>query len=71
MAGNKRAFENVEMSVKDNVLTIQIDLDPSRVETHISNKGKGNSDVFATTEGFTTIPGTNMRIGLNVIQRRR
>ena len=52
---------NCEFKVKDNILTIQIDL---KKEFGLSKSGK--TIVVASTKGNKTIEGTDCILGLNV-----
>ena len=51
---------NIEISVKDNKATIVIDLTQTHGET-----SSGKSIKVASTEGNQTIPGSEIKIGLN------
>ena len=55
-------MKNVEMSVKDNILTLKVDL----TEEH-GTSGSGKSLIIGTTEGNAKVPGhEEVRVGLNV-----
>ena len=59
-------MKNVKMEVKDNILTITIDLSK---EFGISKSGKTN--IVASTSGNVAIPdGNEAIIGLNVYRKR-
>lgn len=51
----------MEAHVKDGVLTLKVKLDPKG----LSKQGK---PLLATTHGFVDIPGTDLRINLNVVK---
>lgn len=54
-------MKNMEMNVKDNVLTITIDLN-----ARLGNSKSGKSIVIATSEGNQTLEGhSDIKIGLN------
>lgn len=62
----RSTMKNVELEVKDDVLTITVDLSK---EQGPSKSGK--TIVIATTEGNQTVPGhADQRIGLNVYKYR-
>ena len=56
-------MENMKMEVKGTTLTVVIDL---------SKRGKvstsGKSTMIASTGGNVTIPGTNLKIGINAYE---
>jgi hypothetical protein len=56
-------MENIKMEVKGTILTMVIDL---------SKRGKvsasGKSTMIASTSGNVTIPGTNLKIGVNAYE---
>lgn len=56
-------MENIKMEVKGTILTMVIDL---------SKRGKvsasGKSTMIASTGGNVTIPGTNLKIGVNAYE---
>lgn len=55
-------MKNVKMSVKDNILSIEVDL-----SQNFGLSGSGKSIVIASTEGNKPVPGTeDVKIGLNV-----
>lgn len=55
-------MKNVNMSVKDNKLLIEVDL-----SQNFGLSGSGKSIVIASTEGNKSVPGTDdIKIGLNV-----
>jgi len=51
----------VSASVKDGVLTMKVKLDPRG----LSKNGK---PLLASTHGFADIPGTDLRLSLNVVK---
>lgn len=53
-------MENVKMEVKGDVLNIAINL---KAQGKLS--GSGKSTVIATTSGNTSVPGTDIKLGLN------
>lgn len=58
-------MENIKMKVEGKKLIIEVDL--SVVGT--SSKS-GKSDVLATTHGNTDVPGTDVKIGLNIYRKK-
>ncbi len=59
-------MKNVEMTVKENILTIKVDL---RKEFGPSSSGK--TIIIATTEGNVNVPGTeDKKVGLNVYMKK-
>lgn len=54
-------MQNVKMSVDKKTLTITVDLGAKGTESK-----SGKSVVLASTEGNVTVPGTDVKIGLNV-----
>ena len=56
----------LEIKVENGKLTIAADVSKPG---EISKSGK--SMILATTNGFYTVPGTDIRVGLNVIKGRR
>ncbi len=54
-------MKNISLNVKDNILTITIDLSKT---FGLSKSGK--SEIIATTNGNVNIPNTDAKIGLNV-----
>ena len=59
---------NIKATMKDNVLTLEVCLDPAKVEVVDSKSGK--SDVYATTGGNVPIGNTGFTMGLNVYQKK-
>lgn len=58
-------MQNIEMDVKDKILTIKIDLSQ---KGELSKSGK--SFVIATTSGNTAVPDNkNIKIGINVFTK--
>lgn len=57
----QNAGKNVSIEVKDNKLTITVDL----TKKHGTSKS-GKSTVIATTSGNVPISGTDYKLGLNV-----
>lgn len=57
--------KNIDMQIKDNILTVVVDLTKS---FGVSTSGK--SIIIASSEGNAEIPGTaGIKIGLNVFQK--
>lgn len=55
-------MKNVKMAVKDNVLTITVDLKKDHGESK-----SGKNTIIATTEGNAEVPGAaGTKIGLNI-----
>ena len=54
-------MRNVDMNVRNDVLTITIDL-----QEQGQPSASGKSRVIASTEGAVTVEGTNIKVGLNV-----
>jgi hypothetical protein len=54
-------MKNVNMNVKGSKLVIEVDLSQ---EFGLSSSGK--SMIISSTEGNQTIPGTDIKIGLNI-----
>jgi ABC-type proline/glycine betaine transport system ATPase subunit len=57
-------MENVEMTVEGDQLVIKVDLSKS-----FGLSGSGKSEIIATTRGNATVPGTDVKIGLNIYRR--
>lgn len=57
-------MQNIDATVKGDVLTIKIDL---KAATTLSASGK--SAVIATTRGNTHIEGTDVTLGLNLYRK--
>jgi len=53
--------QNIEMSTKGNVLTIKVDL-----SKRLGRSRSGKTTIVATTGGNVTIPGTEVKLGLNL-----
>ena len=51
---------NIESSVKDNILTLKIDLSQT-----FGRSKSGKSETVASTGGNKTIEGTDIKLGLN------
>lgn len=59
-------MKNVEMEVKDNILTIKVDL-----TKEFGPSSSGKTIIIATTEGNISIPGSeDKKIGLNVYHKK-
>jgi len=59
-------MKNVQMSVKDNTLTITVDL-----SKEYGPSSTGKSIIIASTEGNVSVPGSEgIKIGLNVYRSR-
>lgn len=59
-------MKNVEMEVKDNILTIKVDL-----SKEFGPSSSGKTIIIATTEGNISIPGNeDKKIGLNVYHKK-
>lgn len=54
-------MKNVNLTITDNKLCIEVDL-----AQDFGPSSSGKSVVIATTEGNKTVPGTDVKIGLNV-----
>lgn len=55
-------MKNIEMTVKDNILTIRVDL----TQDHGPSKS-GKTTIVASTEGNAKVPGTdNIKAGINI-----
>jgi len=57
-------YENYQVKVEDNKLTIIIDLDESKVALKESNSGQ--SIVVSTTGGAVVVPQTRYKLNLNL-----
>lgn len=59
-------MKNVEMEVKDNILTIKIDL-----TKEFGPSSSGKTIIIATTEGNVSIPDhDDKKVGLNVYRKK-
>ena len=58
-------YDNVSMSIEDNVLTIKVNVDPDAVQPKLSASGK--SMVWGTTGGATKAGGFS--VNLTVYQK--
>ena len=55
-------MKNIEMSVKGDLLTIQVDLSKT-----FGKSSSGKSTIIASTEGNVSVPGRDeVKIGLNI-----
>lgn len=55
-------MKNVDMSVKDSILTIKVDLSKD-----FGRSKSGKSTIIASTEGNCSVPGSDdTKIGLNI-----
>lgn len=59
-------MRNVDLTVNEGVLTISIRLDTPGLAS-----ASGKTSVLATTEGNTVVPGTDLRLSLNLWRRPR
>jgi hypothetical protein len=59
-------MKNVELSVRDNILTITVDL-----TKEFGPSSSGKTIIISTTEGNVSIPGAeDKKIGLNVYRKK-
>jgi len=58
-------MKNVEMSVKDNVLTITVDLSKD-----FGPSKSGKTTIIASTEGNQKVPESELKIGLNIYKSK-
>lgn len=58
-------MKNVQMSVQGNVLTITVDL-----SKEFGPSASGKTIIVASTEGNTSIPDRDEKVGLNVYRKR-
>lgn len=58
-------MKNVEMSVKENILTIKVDL-----SKEFGPSASGKNIIIATTEGNVSVEGREEKVGLNVYKRK-
>ncbi len=59
-------MKNVEMTVKGNILTIQVDL-----SREFGPSSSGKTIIIASTEGNAAIPGRDeVKVGLNVYRKK-
>ncbi|MGI6154166.1 MAG: hypothetical protein ACOYJB_10140 [Christensenellaceae bacterium] len=56
-------MKNVEMSVKENILTVEIDLSKD-----LGPSKSGKTNIVATTGGNVPISGREEKIGINVFR---
>ena len=57
-----RSVKNIEMTIKENILTITVDL-----SQRFGKSSSGKSTIIASSEGNQSIPGNEeIKIGLNV-----
>ena len=54
-------MKNVSLDVKNNILTITIDLSKT-----FGRSKSGKTEIIATTSGNVSVPNTDAKIGLNV-----
>lgn len=54
-------MRNVELEVKNDVLTIRVDLSKS-----FGRSKSGKTTIVASTDGNVTVPGSDAKIGLNI-----
>jgi hypothetical protein len=54
-------MRNVELEVKDNILTIKVDLSKS-----FGRSKSGKTTIVASTDGNVNVPGSDVKIGLNI-----
>lgn len=57
--------DNIQGSIESNTLTLTIDLSQAGVPS--KNSG-GKNNLVATTRGYSSVPGTNLRISINAIR---
>jgi len=57
-------MKNIKMDVKDNILTITVDLSKEQGQSK-----SGKSVIIATTAGNKEVPKTDVMIGLNVYKQ--
>jgi len=55
------SVKNVSLDVKNNILTITIDLSKT-----FGRSKSGKTEIIATTSGNVSVPNTDAKIGLNV-----
>lgn len=55
------SMKNVLLDVKNNVLTITVDL-----TKNFGRSKSGKSEIIATTGGNVSVPNTDVKLGLNV-----
>lgn len=58
-------MKNVQMTVQGNVLTITVDL-----SKEFGPSASGKTIIVASTEGNTSIPDRDEKVGLNVYRKR-
>ncbi len=58
-------MKNVELSVKDNILTITVDL-----TEEFGPSSSGKTIIIASTEGNFPLPGRTEVVGLNVYRKK-
>jgi hypothetical protein len=58
-------MKNVELSVKDNILTITVDL-----TKEFGPSSSGKTIIIASTEGNFPLPGRTEVVGLNVYRKK-
>jgi hypothetical protein len=59
-------MENVEMRIKNGKLTIEVDVSPELIAKAGLTK-KSKNTLIGSTRGFTYVPGTKIRVQVNVI----
>lgn len=57
-------MDNIKMVVKGDTLTIEVNLSKPGRES-----GSGKSMVIATTRGNAEVPGTDLKLGLNLFRK--
>jgi hypothetical protein len=62
--GKEKTMKNVDMSIKDNILTVKVDL-----AKEFGHSASGKTIIIASTEGNQRIEGSNAVMGLNVYKK--
>lgn len=57
---------NIKTEVKDNILTLRIDIS-KEVKASAPLSSSGKNKVVASTQGFLDVPQAGVKVGLNVI----
>jgi len=58
-------MKNVEFTVEGNILIIKVDL-----AKDFGASSSGKSQIIATTEGNFALPGSDVKVGLNVYRKK-
>jgi len=57
-------MKNIETKVEGNILTIKVDLSQDH-----GPSSTGKTQIVATSQGNQPVPGTNVKLGLNIYKK--